>query len=264
MKDLVLAEYFQIVSNHLEIHNTGHQYIKYSGGREGAWGERCHHFGLHIDFVPVSCSKPVLIVWQSEIMMIMMMMIKLDWLNRLLRLSWNKGVEGLRSPWELGWDYSYQRGACYRKARATQTARGSSQMHLNLILTLHRYQKPIHLTDSSMASSARAVWHCWHWSVPSTRTHTLLEPHDASPGSHLEEGQHDLCPHLGGSLQEGQVGPFHLSWSLHCNPVALTYEVRIIKPQNVQLLELQGICRAPEYMGGGGGYLYQLVCRHVL
>lgn len=52
--------------------------------------------------------------------------------------------------------------------------------------------------------------------------------------------------------------------------MALTYEVKIVKPQNVQLPGLQGVCGAPDCMdsGGGGGrgvetYLYPLACRHV-
>lgn len=32
--------------------------------------------------------------------------------------------------------------------------------------------------------------------------------------------------------------------------MALTYEVKIVKRQNVQLLGLQGICGAPDCMGG--------------
>lgn len=135
-------------------------------------------------------------------------LIKWNWVNGLLRLSWNKGDEGLHSPWRLGWDYMFIRGTCYRKARATQTARGSSQMHLNLILTLHRYHKPIHLTDSSMASSARGCdiadigvcpphAHTHYWNLMML----LLD--------HIWRRGNMICVHiLGGRCRKDKWGPF--------------------------------------------------------
>lgn len=81
------------------------------------------------------------------------------------------------------------------------------------------------------------------------------------PGSHLEGGNL-ICVHiLGGRSRKDEWRPFHLSWSLPCNPVALTYEVKIVKPQNVQLLGLQGICGAPDCMGGAGGELRPICIR---
>lgn len=98
-------------------------------------------------------------------------------------LHWKKGVKWLRNPQGLGQDCfsaSYQRDACDRKARALQTVRGSTQMHLNPILTLHRHHRPIHLIDSSMASCARRC-DIADTGVCPPYAHTLLEPHDAFP-----------------------------------------------------------------------------------
>lgn len=56
--------------------------------------------------------------------------------------------------WTIFFSGSYQWDGCWRKARATQIGRGSAQLHLSPFLALHRHHSPIHLIDSSVASSA--------------------------------------------------------------------------------------------------------------
>lgn len=83
--------------------------------------------------------------------------------------------------------------------------------------------------------------------------------------SHLEGGGNPICIRvLGGRRGKDEWGPFHLSWSVQRNPLALTAEVKIVKLENVQLPELQGI-----YLIHGvvrvarGGYLYWQACGKV-
>lgn len=59
---------------------------------------------------------------------------------------------------------------------------------------------------------------------------------------------------LGGRIAGRTSGALLLKLIPSSNLLALIYEVKIIKPHNVQLLELQGICLPPEYMGGLGGW----------
>lgn len=85
-------------------------------------------------------------------------------------------------------------------------------MYVYPTLTLHQHHWPIHLIDRSVASSAKGVWHCRHRSVPYTYTHTYTHYWSLKipPDPHLERGQFDLCPQLGGSWQEGRVGALSL------------------------------------------------------
>lgn len=107
---------------------------------------------------------------------------------------------------------------------------------------------------------AAAVWHCRRREC-ALHTHT----HHQSR-SHLEGGGgNPICIRvLGGRRGKDERGPFHLSWSVQRNPLAVTAEVKIVKLENVQLLELQGI-----YLIHGvvrvarGGYLYWQACGKV-
>lgn len=84
-------------------------------------------------------------------------------------------------------------------------------MRFTPTLTLQWHRRPIHLIDRSVASSAKGCDIADTGVCPThTHKHTFLVTQDASPGSHLEEGQLDLCPQLGGSWQEGWVGALSL------------------------------------------------------
>lgn len=129
------------------------------------------------------------------------------------------------------------------------------------VLTLHRHRGPIHLIDSSAASSAGGG--CV--TLPTQRVcppHAHTSPEPFTSGGW---GRNPICIRvLGGRRGKDEWGPFHLSWSVQRNPLALTDEVKIVKLENVQLLELQGI-----YLIHGvvrvarGGYLYWQACGKV-
>ena len=87
---------------------------------------------------------------------------------------------------------SYRRGARYRRATASQKARGSAHMSLARTLTLHWHRRPIHLIDRSVASSARECDTAEAGVCP-THTHTRIagasrQPPPPPPDSHLERG----------------------------------------------------------------------------
>lgn len=117
---------------------------------------------------------------------------------------------------------------------------------------LYRHRRSIHLTDRPVASSARgcdtadsgvcpAHWHIHTHMYIYYRSLKMPPPLRLTSG----EGSNLICVRsLGGHGRNDWWGPFHLSWSCLCNPVALTCGVKIVKPQNVQLLGLQGISGA--------------------
>lgn len=64
---------------------------------------------------------------------------------------------------------------------------------------------------------------------------------------------------LGGRRGKDEWGPSHLSRSVQRSPLALIDEVKIVKLENVQLPELQGIYfihGVVRVARGRGGYLY--------
>lgn len=132
----------------------------------------------------------------------------------------------------------HRRGASYWDATASQRARGSIHVPPH---------NPPHITSASQAYSSHwqvsgvkcrvGAWHWRHWSVSYKHTHTRKA--SRCPQTHIwyEKEELDLCPQLGGAVIAGRVewGPFYFSWSLPWHPVTLTYGVKIVNSQNVQL-----------------------------
>lgn len=128
-----------------------------------------------------------------------------------------------------------------RESEASLSVRGST-------LRLHRHHRSIHLIDSLVASSSRGcdtVLDCvLHMQPP---PHTGIHINYWSfriPPSHIWKGiKLDRHLLLGGSKHERHSGVLSLKL-IPSSPAALTCRVKVVKPQNVQLLWLHGICGA--------------------
>lgn len=144
--------------------------------------------------------------------------------------------------------------ACNRKAKASQTARGSTRMHPIPNLTLHRHCRQIHLLDRSVASSAKGCDFADTGVCP-THTYTLLVSQDAPLGSHLERGGNSIYVYsVGGRRQEGRVGALSLKLIPSMQPCGTH-----IRGQDRKTSEctVAGGCGAPDCLRlGGGGDLF--------
>lgn len=120
-------------------------------------------------------------------------------------------------------------------------------MHFTPTLTLHRHLRPIHLIDRRCDIADAGVCPT-HTHIHTTQHFWRLKM--CHPANIWRKGNLIFVHSLGGLSRKDEWRPFHLSWSHPCNPVALTDEVKIVKLQNVQLLGLQGICRASDCIGG--------------
>lgn len=147
--------------------------------------------------------------------------------------------------------------ACYRKAKVTQ-GRGSSPIYFrtrpNITSASHAY--PSHWQLRDVKCRRRLCDIADVESVPSTCTHI--------PGAvHIWRRGNPIRTHvLGGRHAKDEWGPFHLSWSLRCNPLAITEEVKIVKLKNVQLPELQVIYLI-DRVGGRGAICIEQACGKV-